>query len=292
MADTEAARTDMRFASKYLEQKQFSEAREYVTSARRKDPNVTLAVKTESKTVAELTPNSLEADILVEQTRVHAEQIDSLTAEMKKLYDKRMEVIDRNSEKLLKLDGMTYVEEHNKQQLEKQYDDELYSHKASLFNSRIDSLRAEIVRNLQEAIQLNPVSNFYALLGAVYVDQKNFIEAVELLTPVQQKNPENFEIRRALDAAIKGKQHQDALDAAPKTYHPPPSKPINVFAWSLIVGLACVAIAFLIANYESSHPKPPPNSPEDLLIAAGYFARIIAFFALIVAFFARKFRKE
>jgi hypothetical protein len=156
MPDTEAVRTDMRFAYQYFEHKQFSEAKEYVTSARRKDPNVTLAVKTESKTVAELTPNSLEADILVQQTRNYGEQIDALTAEMDKFRAERAKVLDRDMEKLLKLDGKAYVEEYNKQEVEKKYDDQLYSHQTSYFDSRIDSLRAEIIKCLQQAIKLNP----------------------------------------------------------------------------------------------------------------------------------------
>ena len=103
MPDTDAARTDMRFAQKYLENKQFDEAREYVISARRKDPNVTLAVKTESKTVAELTPNSLEADILVQQSADYAQQIDKVHAEKDKTYADSVKVHDRQDERWRKL---------------------------------------------------------------------------------------------------------------------------------------------------------------------------------------------
>jgi tetratricopeptide (TPR) repeat protein len=236
MPDTEAARTDMRFASKYLENKQFDEARDYAASARRKDPDVTLAIKTDSKDVAILTPNSLEADILVEQTRVYAQEIELLTTEMHKFTEEQIKKIDRDGEKLDKLhDSKAILEEMNRQQIERSYNEPKARQRYEDFHSRIDSLRNRIVINVQQAIQLNPVPNFYALLGAAYVDQKHFSEAVELLTPIQQANPENFEIRRSLDAAIKGHQLQQELDAAPKTYHPPPSKPINIFAWSLLM---------------------------------------------------------
>jgi tetratricopeptide (TPR) repeat protein len=276
MADTEAARTDMRFAYQYFEHKH--EAREYVTSARRKDPNVTLAVKTESKTVAELTPNSLEADILVQQTRTYSEQIDALTAEMSKTRADRMKVLDRDSKKLLKLDGMAYVEEHKRQQVEKNSDDQLYSHEISYLNSRIGPLRAEIIKCLLEAINLNPLPNFYALLGAAYVDQKNFAGAIELLTPIQQKNPENFEIRRALDSALKEQTLQNTLETAPVTYHPPPSEPFfqtrtKVFILSILLGFVFTGFA---SQAGSGH-----EIAMFILFSAGVICWVIAYFVRV-----------
>jgi tetratricopeptide (TPR) repeat protein len=275
MADTEAARTDMRFASKYLEQKQFSEAREYVTSARRKDPNVTLAVKTESKTVAELTPNSLEADILVEQTRAYAKEIDKITEEKEKHHIEQVKRIDRNAEKLDRLtDSKDILEEMNKQAIERSYHDPKATQRYKDFHSQIDDLREKIATNLQEAIQLNPAPNLYGLLGAVYVDQKKYADAVEILTPVQEAQPEHFEVRRALDAAIKGHQLQQQLATAPVTYHLPP-KPINIFAWALSIGLASLAIAILTA-YNASLPRPFNEIiwvPPIIALTIAYFKR-------------------
>jgi hypothetical protein len=124
--------------------------------------------------------------------------------------------------------------------------------------------------------QIKPVPNFYALLGAAYVDQNNIADAIELLTPIQQQNPENFEIRRALDAAIKGQQVQQALDAAPKTYNPPPSAPIfrtrtKVFMLSIFLGFVFFAFA--------SQAGVGHETAIFTLGTAGIFCFIIAFLA-------------
>jgi hypothetical protein len=224
MPDTEAARTDMRFASKYLEHKQFDEARDYVASARRKDLDVTLAVKTESKEVTLLTPDSLEADILEQQSLSYAEEIRTLTAEKEKFYKERIKVIERDTERVLKAHGpRAALEEMNRQQIERKYDDKMESQRYAEFHGRIDYLRGEIIKCLEYAIKLKRTKpSLYSFLGNTYVDSKNFVKAVELLTAVQQKWPEDFEIRRALDSALKEQRLQ-----ASQRPSPPPAVPFS-----------------------------------------------------------------
>jgi hypothetical protein len=257
MADTEAARTDMRFAQKYLEHKEFDEAMNYTASARRKDPNVTLAVKTESKEVVILTPDSLEAGILEQQAISYGEQIQSVMVEKDKFLKENLKAIDRREERIRKLDDdpeADLVEEYNRLSVERKYEDQVSSQRFEEFHGRIDYLTGEITKCLEQAIKLNPqVPNFYALLGSNYLDQKNIVGAVELLTPAQQKWPEHFGIRRALDSALKEQQLQQSQETAPTTYHPAPSAPIltrtRVFLVSILLGFLCL---FIIASQGTS----------------------------------------
>ena len=72
--DTEGARADLRFASQYFDnwfkqnipaqkEETFSHVLKYTEQARKKDPSVTLQVKSETGEVKEVTPDSLAAEI-------------------------------------------------------------------------------------------------------------------------------------------------------------------------------------------------------------------------------------
>jgi tetratricopeptide (TPR) repeat protein len=278
MADTEAARTDMRFARKFLENKQFNEARDYIAGARAKDPDVTLAVKTESKTVATLTPNLLEADILEQQSLSYAEQINTLNVEHEKYRAEALKEMRRNQEKLQKLDDpKAHEAEYIRQMIEWRHDDQVSSQRREEFNGHVDYLRSEITKCLEQAIKLNPQNpNLYAFLGRTYLDQKYVDNAVELLRMAQEHWPEHFEIRRALDSALKEQQLQHSLKTAPVTSHLPPSLPVlktrtTIFILSTLVGIIC----FLFATQGGSGHE----TALLVLVAIGISCFFIAFLA-------------
>jgi tetratricopeptide (TPR) repeat protein len=250
MADTDA-RTDMRFAQKYLENKQFDEARDYIASARRKDPDVTLAIKTESKEVAELTPDSLEADILFQQSLSYAEQIQKLEAEKEKIYKDSVKTHERNAEKWHKSDWSPKeaLDQLRKEQIANDYDWQVYSGRMREFHNQIDYLTSQAIKCLEQAIKLNPnVPNYHAFLGGAYVEQKNFVGALELLTPAQQRWPEHFEIRRSLDSALKGQKLQESLATAPSPATPSFKTQTIVSLLSIFLGLICFFIAASFAK--------------------------------------------
>jgi hypothetical protein len=185
-AQTEAARADMRFARQYLEHDDFASARRHVVSARQKDPNVTLDIKTTNQRVGRVTPNSLEAEILVMQASDYHQQL------LKLMHDEQKKDDNLSQDEVIAsidyhLQQGTYLDGSYRAELRAQY---------AFF-------REERIKCLAQAVQLESnVPIYHAMLGGAYLDNRNHDAAVQVLTGAKQKWPEDFDIHRALDTAL------------------------------------------------------------------------------------------
>jgi predicted Zn-dependent protease len=200
---TEAARADLRFARKYLDNNDFNSARRYVASARQKDPNVTLDIKTGPQSVGLLTPNSLEAEILAIQASHYQEQL------LKLMHDENKRIDSFTEDELI-------ASIDHRLETGRQIDESAVAE----FASQRDYLVDERIKCLEASVRLEPnIPAIQASLGRAYLEKQNYTAAVQLLTAAQRKWPEDFEIHRTLDSALTEQKAVNSLKTAPTVYY-------------------------------------------------------------------------
>jgi tetratricopeptide (TPR) repeat protein len=144
-------------------------------------------------------------------------------------------------------------------------------------NQSLERLHAAIGL-LERSIALHPISMTYNRLFRAYCQTYQRDKALAIITEANRRYPEDHVIRSNLDY-IKGNATLGTKTEA--------RKPVNVFAVSLFVGFASLAIAILDAYYYLSYPAPPPNSAFEFFLVVGKFTWFVAIISFVAAYLNR-----